>query len=386
MSGTLQAKPRKSFIRQVVRIIVGLLAVLLAGILILTAVLFIISPGKPTPFLDSDGSIAKNSISEKIRVDINGAEQGMFIRGRDIANPVILFVHGGPGMPEYFLAEKYKSVLEDSFTVCYWEQRGGGLSYTKGMSGDSITTAQLVDDTLAVTDYLRDRFGQDKIYLLAHSWGTFIGIRAAEKAPELFSAYIGMAQVVNTAESEKQAYQYMMAQYEAAGDTKMLNKLKAYPILDSDAVMIPYFKSMLRDQTMHALGIGTMRDMKSVVTGIFLPVFGCRAYTLGEKVTVWRAKAFLRSDTVLLDELFSTDMSVEVPKLEVPVYFFTGSHDYTVSSDLTRQYFETLQAPEKGLYIFENSAHTPMFEEPEKFVQIMREDVLEKSFGLADQT
>jgi pimeloyl-ACP methyl ester carboxylesterase len=194
-----------------------------------------------------------------------------------------------------------------------------------------------------------------------------------------------MEQIVNTRESEKQAYRYMLEQYGSSGDTKMIQKLDSYPILDSDAAMLSYFKSMLRDQTMHALGIGTMHGMKSVFTGIFIPVFECRAYTLSEKINIWRAKAFLRNDTVLLNELFTTDISVKVPKLDIPVYFFSGSYDYTVSHSLTKQYFNELQAPAKGFYIFDSSAHTPMFEEPEKFMKIMLDDVQSGDFSLANE-
>lgn len=361
-----------------------LLALLLAGVLILTIVLFAISPGKPRPFLDEYGKVLKDSISEKIHVTINGAEQGMFIKGRNIANPVLLFLHGGPGMPEYFLTEKYPTGLEDSFTVCYWEQRGTGISYTSGMSGESITSEQLIADTIGVTNYLRERFGQEKVYLMAHSWGTFIGIQAAAQAPELYNAYIGMAQISNMLESEKLCYTYMLGQYTASGNTQMVNKLKKYPVLDSTSAIRSFFISLLRDQTMHALGIGTMHTMKSVVTGICLPIFECRAYTLAEKINIWRAKAFLRSETVLLDELFSTDLSIKVPELQIPVYFTSGQYDYTVSYDLTRQYFITLQAPVKGFYTFEQSAHTPLFEEPDKFMTIIKEDVMNSSAGLAD--
>ena len=380
-------KQKKSILKRVVRIMLCIVAVLLAGLVVLAAALFIISPGKPAPFRDENGAAVKDSISEKIWVDINGARQGMFIRGRSINNPVLLFVHGGPGMPEYFLAEKYGNLIENDFTVCYWEQRGGGLSYRSGMSGSGITAAQLVEDTIGVTNYLRERFRQDKVFLMAHSWGTFIGIQTAAKAPELFKAYIGMEQIVDMRRSEKEAYRYMLDQYTAAGKTDTINKLKAYPILedDSDTSILPYFKSLLRDQTMHELGIGTMHEMRSIITGVFIPVFQCRAYTLGEKINIWRAKAFLRSDTQLLPELFAADLSADVPKLDIPVYFLSGSYDYTVSRTLTRDYFKTLQTPVKGLYIFENSAHTPMFEEPDKFTRMMREDVLRGEFSNADQ-
>lgn len=131
---------------------------------------------------------------------------GMIIKSKNVSNPVLLFVHGGPGMPEY----KYSSALEDNFTVVWWDQRGAGLSYHSGMSKEKMTTEQFVSDTIEVSKYLCQRFKQEKIYLLGHSWGSLIAIQAAQKSPELYYAYIGVAQITNQIESEKIAYDYMV--------------------------------------------------------------------------------------------------------------------------------------------------------------------------------
>ncbi len=362
------------------------LGVMLGGILVLVAVLLIVSPGQIKPFSDDNGKPLAGSVSEKIWVNINDAEQGMFIRGKNTDNPVLLFVHGGPGMPEYFLAAAQDSGLEDQFTVCYWEQRGSGLSYKPGMDGDAITAEQLVSDTIEVTRYLQERFGQERIYLMAHSWGTFIGIQAAAQVPELYHAYIGVGQIADTPESERRAYAYMLAQYEAAGNTGMADRLKEYNVLEPqpDTSLLPYFKSMLRDKAMHELGIGTTRDMRSVITGIFRPVMKSPAYTLGEKISIWRAKAFLRSETGLLEQLFSSRAADIVPELKIPAYFISGAYDLTVNRDLSEEYFKQLQAPVKAFYTFEDSAHSPMFEEPNRFLEVMTRDVLVGGTSLAD--
>lgn len=361
-----------------------MLAIIFAGILIITALLLASSPGKPAPYFDAQGQLVINSISEKISVTIGDIEQGMIIRGKNVQNPVLLFLHGGPGMPEYFLAEKYASGLEDAFTVCYWDQRGAGLSYSNHMDGDEITAKRLITDTIDVTNYLSTRFGQEKIYLLAHSWGTFIGIQAAAQAPELYHAYIGMAQVSYQPASEKLAYTYMLSHYKAAGQQAMVNRLKKYPILESEATLLPYFISPLRDKAMHQLGIGTMHGMTSVIKGIFLPAMASRTYTLGEKINIWRAKAFLRNETTLIDELFTTNLAQQVPTLDMPVFFISGAYDYTVSHTLSRQYFDILKAPLKGFYTLRQSAHSPLFEEPEAFMEIIQTDVLNVSTHLAD--
>lgn len=371
-------------IRKVRHIMLIVLLMLIGCIVILYILLLAWSPGRPKPIIDESGKVLSGSISEKIFVKINGVDQGMFIRSKDVTNPVLLFVHGGPGMPEFFLTEKYPPILEEYFTVCWWEQRGAGLSYDSRIKPETITTEQLISDTLEVTSYLSERFGQNKIYLMGRSWGTFIGIQAAERAPELYHAYIGIAQISNQIESEKLAYEYMLEHYKAMNNSKMIRKLENYSVSESEAALNSYLKSFLRDEAMHDLGIGTMRNMKSVINGIFFPVMQCRAYALTEKINIWRGKSFLRNSTQLFHQLYSTDLTVKVPRLEIPVYFFSGIYDYTVSQKLSLEYYYMPQTPMKGFYTFKQSAHSPHFEESDKFIEIMKEDVLNGTTNLAD--
>ena len=176
--------------------------------LILMGALLAMSPGRPEPMVDQNGRPLAGSLSEKIFVDINGVPQGMFIQSKDINNPVLLYLHGG--MPDYFLKQKYPTGLEEIFTVVWWEQRGSGISYRDSIPKESITQEQLISDTLAVTNYLRELFHQDKIYLMGHSGGSFFGIQVVARAPELYHAYIGVAQMSNTFKSEKLADDYML--------------------------------------------------------------------------------------------------------------------------------------------------------------------------------
>jgi pimeloyl-ACP methyl ester carboxylesterase len=354
---------------------ITVLLVLLLGVV---GVLLLWSPGRPTPFLDDSGKPLPGSISEKIRVDINGVEQGMFIKGRDSGNPVLLYLHGG--MPDYFLTQDYPTGLDEYFTVVWWEQRGSGLSYSSDVPPESVNPDQLVSDTLSVTNYLRSRFGQEKIYLMGHSGGTFLGIQAAARAPELYRAYVGVAQMSNQIESERLAYAYMHQRFKENGNAKMVRKLEEGPVTDS--VPLPDSYQSARDPAMHSLGIGTTHDMKSVVTGLLLRSFTNREYTLGEKIGMWRGKIF--SGSQLWNTQLSTDLTRKVSRLEVPVYFFHGVYDYTVSYPLARSYYEQLDAPSKGFYTFTKSAHSPLFEEPERMVEIMKTDVLTGAKGRAD--
>jgi pimeloyl-ACP methyl ester carboxylesterase len=370
----------KSFVQRVGRIMLIISAALLACVFILVGVLLAYSPGKSEPFMDENGRPLAGSISEKVHVNINGVKKGMFIKGRDQTKPVLLYLHGG--MPDYFLTRRYPTGLEDYFTVVWWEQRGSGLSYSGGIPRDTMTLDQMVSDTLEVTNYLRHRFGKEKIYLMGHSGGTFIGIQAAAQAPELYYAYIGVAQMSYQLKSEKLAYDYMLKQFKENGNTRMVRKLEAAPVTMTDGTPDAYLS--VRDEAMHSLGIGTTHDMKSVINGIFLPSLQSRDYTFSEKVNMWRGKSS-SGVSCLWNRMLATDLTNQVPKLDIPVYFCEGIFDYTVNYSLAKGYFEKLQAPVKGFYTFEQSAHSPMFEEPEKMQQILQEDVLAGVNNLADK-
>ena len=359
----------------------ALISISLVGIVIMAGVLQVWSyPGKPKPFVDENGSPLANSISEKVFVEINGMKQGMFIKSINDNNPVLLYLHGG--MPDYFLTEKYPTGLEELFTVVWWELRGSGISYRADIPAETMTLEQMISDTLEVTNYLRLRFGKEKIYLMGHSGGTFIGIQAAARAPELYYAYLGVSQMSNQLKSEKLAYDYMLQRFQENGNTRMIQKLEAAPVTMTDGTPDAY--RALRDPAMHSLGIGTIHDMDSVVTGLFIPSFQSPEYTLSEKLHTWTAKA--RSGVALLwDDMLATDLSIEVPELDIPVYFFEGIYDYTCNYTLAKDYFEKIQAPVKGFYTFERSAHSPLFEEPEKMQKILQEDVLVGGNHLADR-
>lgn len=364
--------PIKSFVRKALRIMLTIISILLACILILLGALQLWSyPGKPQPFVVENGNPLVGSISEKVFVNINGVEQGMFIKSKDVNNPVLLYLHGG--MPDYFLTQRYPTGLEDYFTVVWWEQRGSGISYSPDIPPETMTLEQMISDTLEVTNYLRHRFGKEKIYLMGHSGGTFIGIQAAAQAPELYYAYIGVAQMSNQLKSEKLAYEYMLEQFKENGNKEMVRKLEAAPVTMTGGTPDAYLA--VRDEAMHSFGIGTTHEMNSVITGIFLPSLTSREYTLGEKVNMWRGKS--RSGvSSLWDDMLSTDLSKEVTEFSIPVYFFEGIYDYTCSYTLAKEYFDQLKAPIKGYYTFKQSAHSPLFEEPEKMGHILQEDVL----------
>ena len=312
-------------------------------------------------------------VNAKIRVDVNGVRQSMVIRGEDRTNPVLLWVHGGPGMPDYFLTRRYPTGLEDLFTIVWWDQRGAGLSYDPRIPRDSMTIEQFVADTLTVTDFLRARFHREKIYLLGHSWGSFIAIQAAAQAPDRYHGYVGMAQMVHQLESEKLAHDYMLATYRRRGDAGMVRRLEAAPVSLSGGTPEDYLA--IRDKAMHGLGIGTTHDMKSVITGIFLRSLLFPEYTAREKIGLWRGRAFSRSFG-LWDQFIRVDLRQDLPRLNLPAYFLHGAFDLTCSYRLALDYFHKLDTPVKGFYRFADSAHSPILEEPSLARAILGTDVL----------
>ena len=305
----------------------------------------------------------------------------MFIQSTDPAHPVLLYLHGG--LPDYFLTERYPTGLENDFTVVWWEQRGAGLSYSPDIPPETMTLKQFIADTLSVTEYLRNRFSKEKLYLMAHSGGTFIGLQAAAQAPQVYHAYVGVAQMVRQLESERRAYEYMLGRFKQAGNDRIVRKLEAAPVTMTAGTPGAYLT--VRDRAMHSLGAGTTHDMTSVLRGIVWPSLRSPRYTPGEKIKLWRGK-FSAGVSALWDEMLAVDLADQVTELALPAYFFHGVYDYTVNYHLAKDYVEALKAPLKGFYTFDRSAHSPIMEEPRKAQRIMREDVLAGADSLADDS
>ena len=181
--------------------------------------------------------------------------------------------------------------------------------------------------------------------------------------------------------SENLAHQHMLKRFQDIGDAGMVRRLEAARPTMSGPLPASYME--IRDKAMHRLGVGTTRSMRSVITGVFLASLLSRDYTFVEKVNIWRGKVF--SDRLLWNDILATDLTPTVTRVAIPVYFLHGIHDYTVTLPETKAYFAALQAPVKGFYTFQRSAHSPMFEEPDRMGQIIEHDVLRGTNSLADQ-
>ena len=339
-------------------------------ILFLTLFLFLIlkSPGKARPFLNSKGETESGSIAVIERVPVNGLDQGLIIRGRDTTKPVMLYLHGGPGSPEFPFVRQFNSKIEDLFVVCYWDQRGSGLSYSPDIPPGSMTLSQFVEDAAEVSRYLIRKFKREKIYLMGHSWGTLLGSFTINKYPELYHAFISVGQVAQQERSEIISYNFVMTKAAELGDKKAIAALKTigpppYPNPD-----VALSNLMIERKYVSKYG-GAVKKGNFYVTAI-KALINCSEYTFKEKINYIKGMKFTLKyfwETVMDANLF-----LEIPAQKIPVYIMQGTSDYQTAYVVAKEYFDTLKAPVKEFVPFENSAHSPIFEEPLKFEEILK--------------
>lgn len=305
----------------------------------------------------------ENSISMLEQVEINGAAHEVMIRGVDRSNPILIFVHGGPGCSEIPYVRKYQQELEQHFTVVHYDQRGSGKSYHFSEDYSNLTTDVLVDDLLALRNYVTEELGQEKVILIGHSFGTYIGMKAAAKAPDQFYTYIGIGQMSNTLQSELESFEYTLEQAKQAGNAEDVKKLELIRgSIEQGEELTP--RILVQKYGGAARLINENRDYISGF--LFNPEYNgldiIRYYT-----------GVLGSQEILLREALNQNLPDIVDHLEIPTYFVMGKYDYMTTANEARDYFDVFDAPIKDFIVFNESAHYPQFEEKEKFVQWLRE-------------
>jgi pimeloyl-ACP methyl ester carboxylesterase len=350
------APPRWRLLRRVV-LGVATLAVLglLAGLL---------RPASTAPILDAAGDPLPGSVAELVEVRVNGHDNAVMLRGVSQDAPVLLFLEGGPGGTAIGRIRNSGEDLEQAFVVATWDQRGTGKSYDALEPAATLTLDQMVEDTLAVTDYLRERFGEQKIYLVGSSWGTIIGTLAVQRSPELFHAYVGTGQMVDPFATDKLMYAEAIADAEARGDQGAADTLRSLG-------EPPYADTL--DYPVAIASNPTWRDFEHgadyQATSEYPASLFVSEYTLIEQLRGMAAIA--ETYSVLYPQLAGTDFRAEVPRLEVPVYLVEGRHEAAGRETLAREWFDTLSAPSKEYIHFDRSGHTPPYDEPGRFAGFM---------------
>jgi pimeloyl-ACP methyl ester carboxylesterase/membrane protease YdiL (CAAX protease family) len=317
--------------------------------------------GRTEPFRQPDGRILPNSVAQAGYERIGGIDQWVLIRGESVANPLLIVLHGGPGMSEMGFFRHYNAALERHFTVVQWDQRGAGKSFARNIPRSSMTLARFVADLDELVDLVRERFGTSKVAILGHSWGSALGAIYAARYPAKVSVYVGAAQIGDSAAADSSSYAYALAEAKRRGNEKALTRLRAIgpPPYSANSVFV--------ERTIVNKLDGQMR------LGILLKAG--RALFGRPESSIFDLPNLVRGFRFTLDAMWAEvsrlDLLKLVPSLKMPVVIVVGRRDHWVPPETSVAYFDALSAPSKQLVWFEESGHEAFVDEPEKFNSTM---------------
>jgi pimeloyl-ACP methyl ester carboxylesterase len=312
---------------------------------------------------DLEKIVSPNGIQESYKVQIGGIPQWVYVRGQDQENPIILFVHGGPASPIVPTSWQFQRPIEEYFTVVNWDQRGAGKTYLETspeLVAPTLHVDQYVSDIIELSEYLRERYHKQKLILMAHSWGTIIGLEAASLRPDLFHAYVGIGQVINGHENERISFEYGLARAKADSNSEALREM---------AAISPYpgAEPITRDRVIIA------RKWPQYYGGLTAFRSNSKYYFQGGRLspeyTDDDLTAIDRGSILTVDRVMHTVLGADldqISRLSIPVLIFLGRHDYTTPTEPVVRWMSRLQAPYKRSIWFEHSAHMIPWEEPGK--------------------
>jgi pimeloyl-ACP methyl ester carboxylesterase len=350
-------------------------AISLSGLLVVSFLAVVASQtfAMTPPIKDAQGKPLPGSIATLEKIELNGSQQWVSIRGNDSDNPVLLFLAGGPGGSQLATARFALNALEKEFVVVNWEQPGAGKSFD-AVNRKTLTVDRYIEDTRALAEFLRERFQEDKVYVVGESWGSALGIMAIQRYPELFHAFIGTGQMVSFLDTDLQCYDFALNWARERGDEAKVKKLVSQgppPYFGKGVAwkqatyLLDTFEYMNQNPAIRDNGFNTFRDLAAPEYGLY------------DKLNWFRG--VLDTLDVVYPQLWDTDFREQATQLEVPVYFFIGRHDINAPVSLTEEYYEILDAPHKEIVWFEHSGHTPWVSESDNFVKSMVEIVLGRS-------
>ena len=312
---------------------------------------------KTPKFEGPDRAMLPGSIAETAYLRLGGIDQWVMIRGENVANPVLIALHGGPGFPETNFFRHFNSELEKTFTLVHWEQRGAGKSFTRDTPESSMTIDRFVSDLDELVDAVCARLNKKRVVILGHSWGSSLGTFYAARHPDKVSAYVGTGQIGDLQASELSSYAFVLAEAERRSNRAALRQLRAIG-------KPPYTaKTIMVQRKWLSRFVGIMRG--KTFWQVFRAMRASPESSIFDLPDVFRGAMF--SLRTLWSEVSQVNLETSVPELKMPVFFFIGRHDHQVAAETSAAYFDKLIAPSKQLVWFEESAHMPPFEEPEKF-------------------
>jgi pimeloyl-ACP methyl ester carboxylesterase len=310
--------------------------------------------------LGKSKTIKSINVIEKIQ--LGGVTQWISIRGRDISKPIMLFLHGGPGASRRY----YNYQLEKIFIIVNWDQRGSGSSFSEEVSKELINVEQLISDTNELVEFLKKKFNRGKIFLVGHSWGSFLGICAAYRYPNNFYAYVGIGQVVNGKMNEQISYNYTLDMARKYNNSKAIEELTTISRIEDGLYCNGRTGIHKERQWLYELG-----ESKSKKVSFFRwlnSIIAKRIFSL-DKVQYKKGLNFTAEN--LWGWSDNVDLFTQIPQINVPTFILTGRYDYISTFELASKYYNQLEAPIKELIWFEWSSHAPHIEEPVKFYKIM---------------
>ncbi len=331
------------------------------------------------PILNEDGKPLEGSIASVERVKLGDTNQWLIIRGEDVNKPVLLFLSGGPGASEAARVIRFNSELEKHFVVVIWEQRGCGKSYPSINPKSSLTLDGYASDIIELTNLLRERFDEEKIYLVGHSWGSIIGVQAVQQAPELFHAYVGSAQMVDVLETDQLIYQMVMEHSIKSGDTAFVKTLESQGVP-------PYFgKSPIKPYSTLFGREYALFEYPNIVSEEYRKDGDILELMLKQSEYGWLDRVYyllglMNTFNVVYPQLQEMDFRQDAVEFDLPVYLILGRHDLNNPIQIPEEYFNLLQAPHKELIIFEKSGHGMIWEESEKFTDVLVNTILPQTY------
>ena len=316
-------------------------------------------------------------IEELKAVNIGGVDQWLHIRGRNRDNPVLLMLHGGPGGPAIGFMDTMQRPWEDFFTVVQWDQRQTGKSYYPADDENApLTVKQFIEDTEEVIDYLRAYLEKDKLFIIGTSWGTVLGMHMIKRKPECLHAYVGVGQAVNWLESEKAVYQRLLGHAQDNNENDLVEKVQSIlATLNSDgpekAKCIADNCDFARREMSRLAGEALMHHVqRDDVVQMYCFEKLISPHISSADLTnsaIGDAPAVLRAPYTFTADFMEHDWEKETgTSFNVPMFFFTGKHDWQTPVTLSDALFERINTSHKELIHFEESSHFVLNEEPGK--------------------
>lgn len=308
------------------------------------------------------------------KIMIGGIKQRIHIKTNDVSKPVLLFLHGGPGVCNRHNIMTAHLDLLDTFTIATWDQRGSGGS-AAGVKDEDLTIRRLTDDAAELLIWLCSNFGKDKVFVIGGSWGSELGTWLSYRYPERIAAFVGFGQVVNGAKNEELSYEFAYEAAREAGDEDAVKKLEEVGPPVMGVYKGGYDGMMAQRRVMMKYGGYSKQEGKqSYLESMVIPILKSGEYTPSDLVGY--ITGHKRVLEVMWPEVGATDFPRTCTKFKVPFYIFDGRLDKNTPSELVEDWYNMIEAPDKDLVWFESSGHNPMNDEPEKFKGLLRSKLM----------